>query len=240
MKQFVSFMLCLLAFSAASAQVTTSSMSGHVQDEQGAPVVGALVLATHTPSGTEYSAIVDGTGNFRIMNMRSGGPYSVKISMLGFQTVLNEGINIALGDNYLLDVTLPIESTDLDEVVVTGTRSSILNSDRAGVATNINNRQLNVLPTVSRSISDFTRLTPQAGNSGSFGGRDTRYNNVSIDGAAFAQRFGLSTSNNYPGGDAQPISLDAIQEISVNLTPVRHSPVEFHRCEHQRRHQIGR
>ena len=219
MKQFVSFMLCLLAFSAASAQVTTSSMSGHVQDEQGAPVVGALVLATHTPSGTEYSAIVDGTGNYRIMNMRSGGPYSVKISMLGFQTVLNEGINIALGDNYVLDVTLPIESTDLDEVVVTGTRSSILNSDRAGVATNINNRQLNVLPTVSRSISDFTRLTPQAGNSGSFGGRDTRYNNVSIDGAAFAQRFGLSTSNNYPGGDAQPISLDAIQEISVNLTP---------------------
>ena len=212
-------MLCLLAFSAASAQVTTSSMSGHVQDEQGAPVVGALVLATHTPSGTEYSAIVDGTGNYRIMNMRSGGPYSVKISMLGFQTVLNEGINIALGDNYVLDVTLPIESTDLDEVVVTGTRSSILNSDRAGVATNINNRQLNVLPTVSRSISDFTRLTPQAGNSGSFGGRDTRYNNVSIDGAAFAQRFGLSTSNNYPGGDAQPISLDAIQEISVNLTP---------------------
>ena len=76
-----------------------------------------------------------------------------------------------------------------------------------------------MLPTVSRSISDFTRLTPQAGNSGSFGGRDTRYNNVSIDGAAFAQRFGLSTSNNYPGGDAQPISLDAIQEISVNLTP---------------------
>ena len=133
MKQFVSFMLCLLAFSAASAQVTTSSMSGHVQDEQGAPVVGALVLATHTPSGTEYSAIVDGTGNYRIMNMRSGGPYSVKISMLGFQTVLNEGINIALGDNYVLDVTLPIESTDLDEVVVTGTRSSILNSDRAGV-----------------------------------------------------------------------------------------------------------
>lgn len=219
MKQFVSFMLCLLAFSAASAQVTTSSMSGHVQDEQGAPVIGALVLATHTPSGTEYSAIVDGTGNYRIMNQRSGGPYSVKISMLGFQTVLNEGINIALGDNYVLDVTLPIESTDLDEVVVTGTRSSILNSDRAGVATNINNRQLNVLPTVSRSISDFTRLTPQAGNSGSFGGRDTRYNNVSIDGAAFAQRFGLSTSNNYPGGDAQPISLDAIQEISVNLTP---------------------
>ena len=95
MKQFVSFMLCLLAFSAASAQVTTSSMSGHVQDEQGAPLVGALVLATHTPSGTEYSAIVDGTGNYRIMNMRSGGPYSVKISMLGFQTVLNEGINIA-------------------------------------------------------------------------------------------------------------------------------------------------
>lgn len=145
-----------------------------------------------------------------------------------------------MGDNYVLDVTLPIESTDLDEVVVTGTRSSILNSDRAGVATNINNRQLNVLPTVSRSISDFTRLTPQAGNSGSFGGRDTRYNNVSIDGAAFAQRLRPEYVEQLPGRRRATDFTGCYPGNFSQPDPVRHSPVEFHRCEHQRRHQIGR
>ena len=197
---------------------TTSSMSGVVTDSKGDPMAGASVVAIHVPSGTQYATIADNAGNYRIQNMRIGGPYTINVSFIGYSTISYTEITLKLGETYVQNGQLAESTTALSEVIVTaGLRNSILSSERSGTQTNVSNRDLNNLPTISRSITDFSKFTPQAqGNS--FGGRDGRFNTITVDGAAFNNNFGLS-SNPLPGGNAQPISLDAIEEISVNIAP---------------------
>lgn len=217
-KQIALTAISLVVTVAAWAQVTTSSMSGKVTEADGTPVVGATVVAVHTPSGSQYYSMTDNAGNYRLQNMRVGGPYSIEVSLLGYGSVKSEGAILRLGDNYVHNVTLSEEAIKLNEVVVSaGIVNPILNSDKNGASMNISERQINSLPTINRSITDFTRMTPQA-NGTSFAGRDGRMNTISIDGAAFNNNFGLS-SNAMPGGEAQPISLDAIEEVSVNIAP---------------------
>ncbi|MEF9985566.1 MAG: carboxypeptidase regulatory-like domain-containing protein [Bacteroidales bacterium] len=217
-KLFALTAMSLVVAIAAYAQVTTSSMSGKVTEANGAPVVGAAVVAIHTPSGSQYYSITDNSGNYRIQNMRIGGPYAIEVSLLGFGTNKYSGGNLRLGENFVHNVKLSEEAIALNEVIVSaGIVNPILNSDKSGTSLNISEKELNALPTISRSITDFTRMTPQA-NGTSFAGRDGRMNTITIDGAAFNNNFGLST-NAMPGGSAQPISLDAIEQVSVNIAP---------------------
>jgi len=200
------------------AQVTTSSLSGKITDTNGETLPGATVVAVHIPTGTQYAALCDNSGNYRIQNMRIGGPYKVDVSFVGYSANTYTDIYLKLGENYVQNGQLTETTTSLQEVVVTaGLKNSILSSERAGTQTNVSGRELASMPTISRSIADFTKFTPQAqGNS--FGGRDGRFNTITIDGAAFNNNFGLS-SNPLPGGEAQPIALDAIEEISVSMAP---------------------
>ncbi len=208
----------LLAYSFGFAQVTTSSMSGKVT-ENGEPVVGATVVATHTPSGSQYYSITDANGLYRIPNMRVGGPYEVEVSLLGYKPAKQDGAYLKLGENFVLNVEMKEEAISLDAVRIVGEgRNPLLNSDKNGSSTNISTTQLERLPSISRGITDFAAMTPQA-NGTSFGGRDNRMNTVTIDGAAFNNNFGLSTTQILPGGQAQPIALDALEEITVNLAP---------------------
>lgn len=206
----------LISFVAA-AQVTTSSISGVIKSDKGETLEGATVVATHLPSGTVYSTISKRGGSFTLPNLRIGGPYSLKINYVGYRAETINDIILSLGDPYNSNVVLSSETKELSTVVVTGTRGRTVAKDKTGASTNINSRMITTLPTISRSITDFTRLTPQA-NGNSFGGRDGRYNNVQIDGANLNNNFGLSTDP-LPGGGANPISLDAIEEISVNIAP---------------------
>jgi hypothetical protein len=197
--------------------VTTSSLSGYVTDAEGQPLPGSNVVAVHQPTGTKYGTSVRGDGNFNIPNMRAGGPYLVTVSFIGYSEQKLENIQIALGQNLSLKFQLTSASVQIGEVVVTATRDKIFNADKTGAATNISSNQLQRLPTLNRSLNDFTRLTPQS-NGNSFGGRDSRANNLTIDGAVNNDVFGLTGT---PGGqtNTQPISLDAVQEIQVNLAP---------------------
>jgi len=217
-KQFALTALSLFVAFAAIAQVTTSSMSGRITEANGTPVIGAAVVAVHTPSGSKYYSITDNSGNYRIQNMRVGGPYAVEVTYLGFGTIKADNMNLRLGENFVYNAQLVEEALTLSEVVVSaGIRNPILNADRTGASMNVSSREITSLPSISRSITDFTRMTPQA-NGTSFAGRDGRYNTVTIDGAAFNNNFGLSSSA-MPGGSSQPISLDAIEQVSVNLAP---------------------
>src|SRR5690606_23004310 len=164
--------------------------------------------------GTEYGTVTNTEGKFSIPNMRVGGPYTVEISFVGYQTTKFADLFLKLGEPLTLNAALNESATELGEVVVTADRFA---TEVTGASTGISNKQINSLPTISRSITDFTRLTPQA-NGNSFAGRDGRYNNLQIDGANFNNAFGLS-SNVLPGGRSQPISLDAIEEIQVNIAP---------------------
>lgn len=217
--KFTFILLSLFIGSATlMAQVTTSSLSGNITDNKGEALAGATVIAVHVPSGTQYATLCDNSGTYRIQNMRVGGPYKVDVSFVGYSSSTYTDIFLKLGEIYIQNGQLTETTTSLQEIVVTaGLRNSILSSERSGTQTNVSGRDLVNMPTISRSIADFTKFTPQAqGNS--FGGRDGRFNTITIDGAAFNNNFGLS-SNPLPGGNAQPIALDAIEEISVSIAP---------------------
>lgn len=211
-------LLLLAAHTGWSQGVTSSAMSGVITDKNGGGLPGATVIAVHTPTNTQYVAPTNSEGRFNIQSMRVGGPYTVRITFVGYQDVTREGIFLTLGQNLRLDVNLSESSTELAGVTVSGRRDPVINSDRTGAATNIQREQIERLPTLSRSFNDFTRLTPQSNGGQGFGGRSTGFNNVTIDGALFNNAFGLSST---VGGqtNSQPISIDAIEEIQVNLAP---------------------
>ncbi len=210
--------IVLATFSGVFAQgITTSSISGFVTDNSGVALPGANIVAVHEPTGTQYGSTSRLDGNFNLPNLRSGGPYSITVTYVGYIEEKVENIQLALGQNLVLRFQLNEEATQLGEIVVSSTRDKIFDADKTGASTNISTKKLQQMPTLNRSLLDFTRLTPQS-NGGSFGGRDRRFNNLTIDGAVNNDVFGLAPT---PGGqtNTQPISLDAVQEIQVNLAP---------------------
>ena len=204
----------LLMVSSVVAQVTTSGLSGRVSAD-GEDVIGATVEAVHTHSGTKYVAVTNAKGQFNINGMRSGGPYEVTISYIGFETKKVQGVVLQLGETYNLNTTMSEDSQVLGEVVVKG-KATKLNIEKMGASTNVTSAQITALPTVSRSITDVTRLSPYGGNGMTFQGSDGRTANFTVDGADFNNNFGLSS--NLPGG-GNPISLDAIDELQVVISP---------------------
>ena len=201
---------------AAFAQVTTSALGGRVVDASGQPVVGAAVIATHTPSGTVYGAVTNEDGRYTVNGMRTGGPYTVAISCLGYQPLTYTDVNLQLGETFALDASLSEDALMLGEAMVVAAPASKFSAEKTGAATNISSQQITSLPTVSRSITDLTRLSPYGGNGMTFGGQDGRTANFTVDGANFNNNFGLN--DGLPGGGS-PISLDALEEIQVVISP---------------------
>ncbi|WP_036385482.1 carboxypeptidase regulatory-like domain-containing protein [Muricauda sp. MAR_2010_75] len=219
MKKFLILgVLLFMALTSAISQVTTSNIRGTVLDDQQEPLLGANVVAVHTPTGTRYGAITNEEGRYNLLNLRVGGPYEVTISYVGFKTNTQNDIFLTLGKTFNFDVVLVSDSQQLDEVVVVSDQSGTFGSDRTGAETSVGRRELTRLPTITRSTNDFTRLEPTASN-GSFGGRNDQFNNFSLDGAIFNNPFGLDAAQ--PGGqtDANPISIDAIDQIQVTTAP---------------------
>lgn len=198
-----------------NAQVTTSSIAGTVKQSNGDVLAGATITAIHVPSGTKYETITTKNGAFTLPGLRPGGPYTLTCQFVGLKKQDVEDITLTLGDTYNANLTMVPSTTTLTEVIVSGGKAA--SNIKTGASTNVGQRQIVTLPTVTRNITDFTRLTPQA-NGNSIAGRDGRYNNLTVDGANLNNNFGLSTDP-LPGGNSQPISLDAIEEISVNISP---------------------
>ncbi len=210
--------ITLIFVASGFAQVTSSKIQGVVHDETSAGLFGANVVAKHTPTGTISGTMTLEGGRFSIPNLRVGGPYTVTFSYVGFKTIEYTDIYLDLGKAFDLNVKMVSESEQLSEVVITGGRNSTFNNNRTGAETSVGKRELTNLPSISRSASDFTRLDPSA-SGGSFGGRNDQFNNFTLDGSIFNNPFGLDAAT--PGGqtDSQPISLDAIEQISVSTAP---------------------
>ena len=205
----------------ASAQVTTATMSGAVTGPEGKGLSGATVKISYPNAGINKSVVTQSDGSYVVPNLRVGGPYKISVSYTGFQEKTEDNIFLELGQNTAVDFSLDTKAVGLEAVTITG-KSKIFDSKRTGASTNITSRQLKSLPTISRSADDFTRLTPSASstfNGTSFAGRNGQYNNYSLDGAVFNNPFGLDAPT--PGGQtsSQPVSLDAIDQIQVNVAP---------------------
>ena len=223
---FVTVVLLFTTVSFAQG-VTTASLGGQITDDLGEPLPGATVVAIHIPTGSKYGAATDFEGYYRISNMRTGGPYTVTISYVGFKTFTRQNVFLQLGNSERISTKLTEDTNALDEVVITADRTGIFDSNKTGAATNISKRQIETLPQTSRSIADFVRLTPQAqiteGNDGfsiSLGGQNNRYNGIYIDGAVNNDVFGLAGSGTNGGQTGvNPFSVDAIESFTVQLAP---------------------
>ena len=228
MKFFI--FIFILVFSATfissvcQAQVTTSALSGHITDAKKEDLPGATVQAVYTPTGTKYAAVTDAGGRFRINSMNAGGPYQIVVTYVGYNTETRSDVTLSLGETTTLNLVLQDASAQLTEVVVKGTREG----EREGAGISIGSESIRRLPTISRSLTDMTRLSPQANNNNSFAGTNFRYNNVTVDGAINNDAIGFSPSlggstgtSGQPGSSTRtnPISLDAIQDIQVAVAP---------------------
>jgi Carboxypeptidase regulatory-like domain/TonB-dependent Receptor Plug Domain len=211
------FMLSVCMFSTVFAQETTSEIQGIVKDGANA-VAKATVQAIHTPTGTVYTTTTRKDGRYNLSNLKIGGPYTIKVTNIGYGEQDKDNVYLSLGQAFNADFTLDIKSNELAAVVVASTRQDkVINNSRTGSQEVISRTQIERLPTISRSLSDFTKLTPSS-NGLSFGGVSSSYNNLTVDGANFNNAFGLSGTL---GGqtNSQPISIDAIEQIQVNISP---------------------
>jgi hypothetical protein len=217
------FLSCI----AVSAQVTTSSINGRIMeniDTAQEPLLGATIVAVHGPTGTNYATSTDIEGYYRISNMRVGGPYTISITYVGKREEKLENIFLQLGESERISITLTDESNALDTIVINAVRDGIFDSGKTGTETNISERELNTMPSVTRGLGDFLRKTPQAqvseGGAISIAGQNNRYNSIFIDGAVNNDVFGLAGSGTNGGQiGVNPISIDAIESIQVNVAP---------------------
>ncbi len=230
LQRIVTIVFVVVGFvSSLNAQVTTSSMTGTIKDATG-PLPGASIKAIHKLTGTVYTAGTNNDGKFNILNMRAGGPYTVEIKFIGFQPTVYNDIYLQLGVSEKVNATLSDNAVALNEVKVVANKDGLISKSKTGTSTSVSRNQLEMLPTITRNINDFARLSPiaQVRNSSSdgspmgisFGGQSTRYNQFAVDGANATDVFGL-TSNGTNGGQAgiNPIPFDAIDQVNVSLTP---------------------
>ncbi len=205
--------------SSLDAQViTTGSMSGVVKDRNGEPLPAANIVVLHEPSGTVYGSAARMDGKFNVPGLRVGGPYKVTASYVGYSKQTIENVYLELGQNFTVEFVLSEDALQVGEITITAERGEIISADRTGTSTNIKRESIERLPTISRRMEDVTRLTPQFGRNSSFGGIDNRLNNITIDGSYFNNSFGLA---GLPGDrtGVSPISLDAVEQIQVNISP---------------------
>jgi hypothetical protein len=219
--------LCVVANSvpAGAQAVTTGTLSGNVVDQQGGLLPGVTVNAVHEPTGTRYSAVTDTEGRFQIPNVVVGGPYTVTASLSGFRDERTDNVNVALGEDKTLEFKMAL-ATVTETVTVVG--QAAFSTTQAGAAASVGQAAVENLPTIARSLTDIARVSPffnqtqsDAGDSFlSVAGTHNRYNNLQIDGAVNNDLFGLAASGT-PGGQTgtQPISLDAIQELQLVVSP---------------------
>jgi len=213
------FVFLLISSTTIFAQgITTAGITGVVTDKKGEPLPGANVTAVHVPSGTMYGTSTRANGRFNITGMRVGGPYTITASFIGYNKQILENVYLELGQNLNLTFVLTETQIELKDITVEAERSTIIRSDKTGTATTIQRENLENFPTISRRLEDFVRLTPQATSNARIGGVDNRLNNITVDGAYFNNSFGLAGLPGDRTGVA-PISLEAIEQIQVNISP---------------------
>ena len=211
-------LLMMLPVSGVFAQgSTTAALAGTVVDEKGQGLPGASVIAVHEPTGSRYGGSTRADGRYNIVNMRVGGPYKITVSFVGYKNAVQSGIVLTLAQELRQNFKLEVNQSQLEEVKVVASRSSIINSGRTGAATTVSNNQITTLPTLNRSLGDFARLDPRA-NGLNFAGRNSLYNNITVDGAFFNNAFALSSTIGGQAG-ASPISVDAIDQFQVLIAP---------------------
>ncbi len=200
---------------------TTAAINGTITNLEGEGLPGANIIVLHEPTGTQYGVSTRADGRYNLLSLKTGGPYTVKVSYVGYTPQKLENIFLELRQNLKLDFKLSSETVKLQNITVTAEKNAILSEGRTGAAQNVSAKDIQVIPTVSRRFQDFSKLAPQfSGKSSSAAGRNNKFNNIQLDGTQYNDLFGLGSSGT-PGGQTgtTPISLDAIDQFQVVIAP---------------------
>lgn len=217
----------LLFFSqvAFSQGTTTSAINGRVTGGDGESLPGATVVALDVPTGSQYGTVTNLDGFYRLPNLNVGGPYTVTISFVGFESFVREGVFLQLGQTLNINANLSETATTIEGVEIVAQQRDVFDGNRTGAETYVSREEIQKLPTLSRAVGDFVRFTPQANFTGGNGaisvaGINNRYNAISFDGAVNNDVFGLAASGTNGGQTGgTPISLDAIDQFQIVLAP---------------------
>lgn len=211
-----------------NAQMTTGTLTGAVTARNdGSALPGVTIDALHVPTGTHYTSVTGANGRYTIPNVRVGGPYKVTANLEGFKPTTADKIEVQLGTAAEVSLSMQL-ATVTEAITVTARTDEIINPNRTGSTSSVAEAQIQTLPTVNRNLQDFARTNPyfvvdatdRAGTLINVAGRNNRYNNIAIDGAVNNDLFGLAATGT-PGGqaNAQPISIDAIDQIQLIVSP---------------------
>lgn len=217
----LAMVLCILPGTVLAQGITSAAINGRVVDEAGQPIVGADIVAVHNPTGSVFGTSTRDDGRYNLPNLRPGGPYTVTATIVGYQRQVVNEVYLQLSQTLDLNFSLKEEAIAGAEVVITAERTSLFNASRTGAASNVSRDDIDKFPTISRNFQDYYRLSPYiAGTQGNALGRNSKYNNIQIDGTNFNDLFGLGSSG-APAGQSTvtPISLDAIEEFQLSISP---------------------
>ncbi|WP_147653732.1 TonB-dependent receptor [Vulcaniibacterium gelatinicum] len=216
-------LIAVLAAAPAFAQNTSAGIGGRVLDASGRPVAGAEVTIVHTESGTVSKVVTDAEGRYNARGLRVGGPYTITATKAGAGTSSEDGVYLNLGTVTQVDTQLRGDVTTLETVeAVAGDTSEVFSADKVGAGTLVSRDVLEGFFSLNRDLQDYARLDPRISQTDkergeiSAGGQNTRYNSITIDRVSTNDTFGLE-SNNLPT-IRQPISIDSIEEVQVNVT----------------------
>lgn len=224
MKKMLKVYLILISFFAFAftgvGQVTTSSISGVVKNDKNELLVGVTIQAEHLPTGTKYFTATNSLGVYVLPAVRVGGPYSIRATFIGMANKDITGVSTSLGVTTNVDFEMAEETSNIDEVIVMATKNSVFSKDRTGAAQQFSRKDIQNIPIIgARTIDGITKYNSN-GNGSSFGAQDSRLNNFTIDGSVFNNGFGLGSSAQAGGRTgSSAISLDAIEQLQVNIAP---------------------
>ena len=214
--------------SGLNAQETNGRASGYVFSDNNEKTVGVTVIVTHEPTQTKYASQTNNEGYFYFFNLKPGGPYSIIFTSVGYDTLRKNNLFLYLtGEHFLYDNSetteffLQKKTVILDEVII---NAQNISRNKNGIETNITRSVLQSMPSINRSFQDFVRLVPQAKVNGdgaiSLAGQNNRFNAFFIDGANNTDMRGISvTGMNGGQTGSPPISLEALEEINILLSP---------------------
>ena len=214
---------CVLPQALAGQGVTTAGVAGLVLDPDGRPIAGALVEFRHTETGATHTTVSDEAGRFSLANLRPGGPWTLEATRIGLSPVTRENLTLIAGQRLRIDIRLSATAIPLPELAVRVETDPEFDPTRMGTTTVVNREVIEALPTISRDLTSFARLSPLVAMDDmgtSVAGSNIRFNNIQVDGALNQDVFGLSPTG-VAGGQARGrvIPLAAIEELQVLAAP---------------------
>jgi hypothetical protein len=214
----------LLAPTAWGQGITSSALSGYVADSGGKSIAGATVVVVHEPTGTKATTETRANGQFNLSGLRVGGPYTVTVTSGSHRTETRSDVYLDLGAAQEVNFSLANEVVKLEAFNVAAERDLTFGAGKIGTGTSYDSAQISEVATVRRNVQDVAALDSrlalmsldQGGNL-SAQGQNFRFNSFLIDGVQAVDPFGLN--GNGFSSLRSPIPLDAIESLSVELSP---------------------